>query len=321
MQRRDVLRCALALAPSLAGDAMAELPERPIRIVVPSPPGQGGDTLSRLLAAKVTEQSGRTVIVENRPGGDMIIGATQVAQAAPDGTTLLFSGTTVSSAAGALHAKLPYDPLESFAPVVGVSLVAYVLAVRKDLPVYNVPELIALARSRPGQLSFGSGNQSGRMAGELFKSMAGIDLLHVPYQGVAKAAHDLAAGRIDMMFNGTMTTRPLVDSGQARVLGTSARKRDPLYPDAAPIDETLRGYSFFAWTSLVAPRGTPQPVVQALNTLFTAALSDPAIQARFAEGGLVPWPVPPAELAANARADLAKWRRLVQQAGIVPGAP
>jgi len=316
MKRRQLLTTAAAL-PFAAGSAFAQgFPERPIRIIVPAPPAQSADTLARLMAAKITETTGHAVIVDNKPGGNMVIGASLAAMARPDGYTLLMSGTTASSAVGSLNAKPPYDPVKAFSPVVGVAINAYVLITRPTLAVRNVAELVAMAKQSPGKLTYGSGNESGRMAAELFKTMAGVDLLNVPYQGTSQALQDLVAGRVDMMFNGTLTSKPFVDNRQVNALGISSAGRDAAYPTVPPIIETVKDYQFVAWQALMAPAGVPQPVMQALTKMFTDALNAPDVKGKLVSSGLVPWPAQPDEVSKVVVDDLARWRMLVKEAKI-----
>lgn len=315
MRRRTVLQAAAAAAaPVRAARAAADWPDRPVRVVVPNAPGTEG--LMRLVAAQVAAQTGWNIVVEPRPGGNGVIGAAHVAHARPDGYTLLLTGVTPSSAAGSLYQRLPYDPLASFAPVCGIATNGYVLAVHPGVPARSVAELIALARSAPGQLGCGTANQSSRMAAELFKRMAGVDLLHVPYQAVGTALLDLAQGRLQLMFNGSMTTQPFARDGRVRVLGVSTAEPDAAYPGTPSIADTVPGYHYFAWQSLVAPAGTPASVLQRLTAAFTAALAEPALQARMTAIGMRPWPAPPQEAARTAHEDLARWRDLVREARI-----
>jgi tripartite-type tricarboxylate transporter receptor subunit TctC len=304
------LACAAVLLQGATVAAQEAFPNRVIRIVVPAPPGQGADTLARLVAQKITEQTGHAIFVENKPGGNMIIGSTEVAHARPDGYTLLMSGTTASTAAALSGTKLQYDPIASFTPVSGLAMNGYVLAVPTDFPANTVADLVALAKKEPGKLTYASGNQSGRMAAELFQATAGINLLHVPYQGTPQALLDLSQGRVSVMLNGTMTTRPFVDRKQVKVLGISSTSRDPVYPDTPPIAETVKGYSFVAWQGLMAPAGTPPATIATLNRLVTNALNDSALKAKLTASGLMVWPASPAEVTKTAREELASWREL-----------
>jgi len=312
--KRITLLAGLLLAAANAG--AQDFPSRPIRLIVPSPAGQGSDTTARVVANKVTEQTGYTIVVDNKPGGNMIIGAQLAATSKPDGYTILMSATTVTSAAGSLQAKVPYDVTGSFTPIMGIALNSYLLVVRSDMPVNNVADVIALAKQKPGALTFGSGSQSTRLAGELFKLMAGIDMLNVPYQGTPQALQDLAAGRVHMMFNGTLTSRPLVDAGKLKALGISAPERDPGYPNAPPISDTLKGYNFVGYMALVAPAGTPRPLIQTLNRVFTNAMNAADVKKQWAAWGLIHWPVPPEEVSKFITDDLARWRALVKEAKI-----
>jgi tripartite-type tricarboxylate transporter receptor subunit TctC len=231
---------ALAASPASAQGSAAGFPAKPIRVIVPFPPGQSADLIVRLLADKIKKQTGHTIVVENKPGGSAIIGASEVARARPDGYTLLMAGTTAMSAAASMNASLPYDPVKNFSPVIGVALNSYVLVVKPDFPAATVNDVIDLAKKSPGKLSFGAGNQSGRMAAELFKSMTGVDLLHVPYQGTEQAMSDLVNGQITMMFNGTMTSSPYLKRKDLKAIGVSAPAREPELPDVPAIGFSRR---------------------------------------------------------------------------------
>ncbi|MDQ8728213.1 tripartite tricarboxylate transporter substrate-binding protein [Bradyrhizobium sp. LHD-71] len=311
-----VAAACIGVSAASAQGAGANFPSKPIRVIVPFPPGQSADIIVRLLADKIKKQSGATVVVENKPGGNAIIGASEAARARPDGYTLLMAGTTAMSAAASMNANLPYDPVKSFTPVTGVALNSYVLVVKPDYPANSVQDIVELARKSPGKLSFGSGNQSSRMAAELFKTMTGVELLHIPYQGTEQAMSDLVNGQITMMFNGVMTSNPYLKRKDLKALGVSSQAREPELPDVPVIGDTVAGYSFIAWQGLVAPAGVPRETVATLNRLFTDALKDGEIYARLNGLGMTVWPVSQEELGKVIAEDKVKWRMLVTKAGI-----
>ena len=320
MKRRSLIGvlCAAAMLQGATALAQETFPNRVIRIVVPAPPGQGADTIARLIAQKITDQTGHAIIVENKAGANMIIGSTEVARAKPDGYTLLMSGTTASTAAALSGHKLQYDPIASFTPVSGLALNATVLVVPADFPANTVAEFIAMAKKEPNKYSYAAANQSGRMAAEMFQMMAGIDLLHVPYQGTPQALLDLSQGRVSAMMNGTMTAKPFVQRKQIKVLGISSTGRDPNYPDSPPIAESVKGYSFYAWQALMAPAGTPPATVATLHKLVNNALNDPALKAKLTDSGLIVWPASPADVTKMSREELASWRQLDKRIAAAP---
>jgi len=308
---------AALVAMSAWNTAQAEtFPENPVRIIVPYPPGQSADVVARLIADKIREQTNLTFIVENKPGANATIGATYVANAEPDGYTILMAGTTPLAAAGALNASLPYDPVESFDAISGAVLNTYMIVVKADNPANNVQEFIDQVKAAPSPISYGSGNQSTRMAAELFQLMTGTKMNYVPYPGTDRAITDLMNGQVGVMFNGTQTSMPHIKGGTLKSLGISTTERDPLLPDLPTIGETIDGYSYVASQGIVAPKGTPPERIARLHQLIADALNDPAVTERLQATGVVMWPVSPEDFAEQIATESELWKRIVEEADI-----
>ena len=294
-------------------------PSRAVRLLVPYVAGGGSDFVGRTVSTKLTEMwGGPPVVVENRPGGGTNIASEMVARAAPDGYTLLLGGTpqTVNIS---LYAKLPYDTVKDFAPVIHLDRAPNVLAVHPSLPVRSVKDLIALAKKNPGALNFASAGigSSNHLSGELFRIMAAIDIVHIPYKGGAAAVTDLLGGQITLYFGTTPSTMPLVRSGRLRGLAVSTAKRTPAAPNLPTMAEAgLPGFDSSAWHGIFAPAGTPQVVIARLNTDLNAMLKSPDVVQRFASQGIDPTGGSPADFAAFIQQDIAKYRKLVKEAGI-----
>ena len=295
-----------------------EYPTKPIRWIMPYPPGGGGDIAARLLAQKLSENIGQPVLVENRPGAAGIIGTEAAARSAPDGYTLSFGTNSTHAIVTSLYPKLPYHPANDFAPVVNLVAVTNVLVVHPGVPAKTVTELIALAKQKPAALiyaSAGSGSNA-HLAMELFKSMAGIDVLHTPYKGVGPALNDLLAGRVHMMISNVPPVVGHIKAGKLRAVATTGKARAPSVPDVPTVDEMgLKGYESDAWWAAFAPAGTAKPIIDKLNAEFVKVIRTPEVKARLAELGLVAIGSTPEELAATVKADINKWAKVVQQSG------
>ena len=312
----------LASAIVVAGNAAAQtnFPTKPVRIIVGFPPGGPSDIVARLLGQKLTEALGKSVVVENVPGAAGNIGADRVAKAAPDGYTLGLPNEAQIVINPSLY-KLPYDPVKDFAPITQVVVSAQMLVVHPSLPAKNVRELVALAKARPGELTFasgGSGNQV-HLAGELLKSMAGIDISHIPYKGVALAIPDLLGGRVTMMFSSISVGLPLVRGGKLRALAVTSLRRSPTVPEVPTMDESgFRGFETTSWFGLLAPAATPATIVRKvhLETVKVLALAD--VRAKFADLGMDVIGNSPDEFATAIRSELPKWAKLIKESGIKP---
>ena len=310
----------IALLCALAAPAQAQpYPAKPVRVIVPYPPGGGNDTLGRLFAAKLGERMGQSFLVENRPGAGTMIGTEAAAKAAPDGYTILLSSIATHALSPNLYSRVPYDAVKDFAPITLLGVAPTVLVVHHDLPAKSLQELVSLARSKPGALAYASGGNGTppHINAEVFKSVAGVDLLHVAYKGGGPALVDLIAGRVHVMLDTAASAMPHVRSGKLRALALSAPKRSAEYPDLPTFAEAgLPQYETNAWYSMHAPAGTPGPIVGRLNRELVAILKDPDIVARFKQLSTDPVGNSPEEFGAFVKAELEKYARIIKAAGI-----
>ncbi len=273
-----------AALPTPAAIAQDAYPSRPVRVVVPFAAGGGADAVGRAIADRLSESLGRPFVVDNRPGAAGNIGTEQVARAAPDGYTLLVVGPNHATNAH-LFRQLPFDPVRDFAPISLLTSAPYVLVANPDLPARNFQDLLALARARPGALSYGSAGNgtAGHLAMELIKSMTGIDIVHVPYRGSPPLLADLVSGQVVVGFDNVLSSAPLIASGRLRPLAVSAARRAPALPEVAPIAEQgLPGFDVTVWQGLLAPAGTPQPIIARLHAAIRDALGAPTLRERLA---------------------------------------
>ena len=318
--RRIAFLFAMLTAISINGrDAAAELlSTRPITIVIPFTPGASADTLQRLVAKKVTEQTGQVFVMETRPGGGGAIGATVVKQALPDGHTLFQANAGTHAANAALYATLTYDPVKDFKPITLMWTFSQLLAVPMDSPANSVAELVALARSKPGGLSFASQGTGagGHLLGEMLKIRTGAPMVHVPYRGAAPAALDLAAGRVDFFFLAYASVLPFLQAGKVRLLAATSAKRLPAVPHVPTMAEAgFADYELNAWFGLVAPAATPDPMTQKLNAAFTRAVRDPEIERQLIDQGAEAVTSTPAEFAAFIAAETERFGKIVRAVG------
>ncbi len=309
------LGTALAIAAAVA--AAQSYPTKQVRIVVGFPAGGATDVVARAMAQRMNEAFGQPVIVDNRPGAASNIGADAVAKSPADGYTLLM-GSISLAINPTLYAKLPYNALRDFAPVIRVTNTPFMLCVHPSVPAKSMKDLVALARSRPGQLQYGSaGNGSGaHLFTELFRSMAGIDVQHIPYKGAAPAMTDLLGGQIPFMFDNIISMAPQAKSGKIRCLAVSTTTRSAIAPDIPTVAEAgLPGYEANAWFGLFAPAGTPPDVIERINAEINRALRQPAVRERLEALGCEPAGGSAAEYAAFYRAEVEKWGKVVRSAG------
>lgn len=305
----------------LSGASHGQYPNRPIKLLIPFPPGGPTDIASRLIAPKLTEALGQPVVVENKPGASGTLCVEAAAKSAPDGYTLLLGTTGTLVSAPALLPRLAYDPVRSFAPISRITNGVFLVVVNATLGVGSLPELIALAKAKPGQLAFGSGGNGHplHIAGEMFKAAAGVDLLHVPYKGVSPALTDLLAGRTQVMFEQSAALLPHIRSGKLKALAVAGPSRLTQLPDVPTSAEAgLPGYEVSAWFGLFAPAGTPPDVLARLNRETRRALGDREVQDAFVRQGMEPVSSSPDELAALIVSDGAKWTRTIRLSGIRP---
>jgi tripartite-type tricarboxylate transporter receptor subunit TctC len=298
--------------------AQTPYPVKPVRVIVPFAPGGNTDFTARSIAERLTPVFKHQVIVENRPGGATNIGTEAVARAAPDGYTLLMGGAS-NAINMSLFAKLPYDALRDFEPVILCVQGANVLAVHPSLPAKNLKELIALAKARPGTLNFASSGlgSSNHMAGELFKLMAGINIVHVPYKGNAPAITDLLGGHVEMLFSGVPALVPHLKSGRLRAIAIGSLKRFPAIPQVPTFDESgLKGYEATTWFGLMAPAKTPKEIVTRWNVEVDRILKGAEIRERFLNDGLEPMGGSPESFAKFIRAEINKYAKVIKAANV-----
>ncbi len=293
-------------------------PAKPIRFVVPYPPGGATDALVRPLAQFMSDALGQPVIVENKPGANGIVGTEGVAKSAPDGYTLVLGAIGPFAVSQSMQ-SLPYDPVKDFEPIAFLAAVPNVLVVHPSLPVKSVAELVELARARPNDFTYGSAGpgSSNQLASELFNLAAGLKIRHVAYKGGSAAQVDLLSGQISMMFDNMPPSIPHIQSGKFRPLAVTSLKRQPQLPDVPTMDELgYKGFEAGSWFGMLAPAGTPAAVVEKLNALVVQAMTTPAMRQRYESLGYSLNPGSPAAFAAFMRAEREKWGRVVAQAGI-----
>ena len=303
-----------------AGHSQAQqaYPTKPIRMICPFPPGGTTDVVARLVAQKLTEAWGQQVVVDNRPGAGGIIGTEIVAKAAPDGYTVLLGSITTHAVNPALYKKLNFDPVKDFAPVSLVVSSPQLLAVHPSVAAKSVKELIALAKAKPGQLNYASAGTgtSPHLTFELFKSMAGIDVVHVPYKGTGPAITDLIGGQVQMMITGVVALMPHVKSGKLRGLGVTSAKRVAALPDLPTIVESgIPGFDVSSWFGVFLPGGTPKPIVAKMNAEIRKILEVPEVRQRLIGQGADPASNTPEEFAAYVNAEMARWGKVVRDTG------
>lgn len=291
-------------------------PGRPVRLVVPFAAGGTTDVVARLLTQKLPERLGQPVIVENRPGGDTIIGAEAVAKAAPDGHTLFFATSSTISILPHTRKELPYDPFRSFVHVAQVAYIQFVLAVNPGVPAASVAELVALARSRPGKLTYARGSEAGHITAEMFKAATATDIVHVPYKGSAPATTDLLSGHVDMMFTAIAGVVPYFTAKRLRPLAVSGEKRSPALPDVPTLAEAgVKDFEASSLWGISAPAATPAFAVKKLNEEIGAVLQMPDIVEKMLAQGAEPRFGTPEQFTALLRADWEKQRGVLQRIG------
>ena len=317
--RRRLFALALLLALPLffLAPAAAEYPERPVRLIIPFPPGGSNDVVGRLVANQLSEKLGHKVFVDNRGGAGGVLGTEAAAAAAPDGYTLLI--VSIAHAVNPALYKLNYDPIKSFTPVSILATGPNVLAVNPELPVNNVKELVALAKQKPGELDYASAGVGSfqHLGGELFKLTAGVNLQHVPYKGGGPAMQDVIAGHVKIMFSSLVQTTPFIQSGQLRALGVGGTKRNPILPDVPTIAEAgVPGYEANNWWGIMAPAGTPKEIVDRLYRDIQATLKSPELTAAFDREGASAVTMSSEDFAKYIENEIVKWGRVVKEGNI-----
>ncbi|MCX7141834.1 MAG: tripartite tricarboxylate transporter substrate binding protein [Proteobacteria bacterium] len=317
--RRSIL-AALAAMLCMAAPAMGaeEYPVKPIRIVVPFGAGGPTDVMTRALAQKMTEAFRQSMIVDNRPGAGGNIGTDIVAKAPADGYTLLISTNGPLAANLTLFGKLPYDPLKDLAPVTLFTYLPNMLAVHPSVPARNVPELIALLKAKPGEYSFGSGGNgtSSHLSGELFKTLAGVRMNHIPYKGDGASMIDVIGGQVPIVFCSVLAGMRYLESGRLRALAVTSSKRVPAVPDLPAMEETgLPGYDLAAWYSVMAPAGTPREIIEKLNSVLVKIIRNTDLKEKIESMGGIPVGSTPEEVTELIKAEIPRWGKLVRESG------
>lgn len=318
MKRTLLILVAMA---ALAASAQAQdnYPSRNIRFVVPFTAGSATDTLARLLANRMGALLKTTIVVENIAGGNGIPASQNVVRSSPDGYTVMITSNTTHSSNQSMLKKVPYDAVADFEPITRLGNITLALVTHPSVPANTVGELIAYAKANPGKLTFGSGSTSARAAGELLKTTAGIDMLHVPYKSNPQVVTDLIGGQISLFFGDVSTALPPVKAGKLKGFAVSSLKRSPLAPDLPTLDEAgIKGYELVAWFGAYAPAKTPKPVIDKLNAAFREALTDPDVATKLNGAGIEPVASSPEELRAYQAAETRKWAKIVADAKIEP---
>jgi len=322
IDRRTVLKFAAGVAalPGSTRLALADTyPSRPVHFIVPQAAASASDIIARLIAQWLTDHLGQQFVVDDRPGVGGNIATEAVVRSPPDGYTMLLCNSQ-NAISPALYNNLTFDFIRDMAPVAQVEAVPLVMEVHPSVPAKTVPEFIAYAKANPGKINMASAGVGGpqHLAGELFKAMAGINLVHVPYRGSTPAITDLLAGQVQVMFDVTPTALPQIRAGKLRPLGVTSSERIPSLPDTPPIADFLPGYEAAGWIGVAVPTGTPAPIIDTLSKQLIAAVADEKIRARFGELGAIPISRPPAEFGKFIVAETAKWGKVIRDAGIKP---
>jgi len=314
------VRTLLLLAWAFAGLALAQpYPSKPLRMIVPFPPGGVTDVMSRAVAVRLSAEMGQPVVVENRAGASGIIGAEAGAKAPADGYTITMGNISTLAVNPATFAKLPYDPVTSFAPISMVAIQPLLIAVHPSLPVQSLPDLVRYAKSKPGELSYGTAGSSIHLAVEYFSSAAGIRMNHVPYKGSAPAITDLLGGQLQVLFDPFSSLYPQVRGGKARGLAVTTERRSSVAPELPTVSELgYKGFDVSSWQGLVVPAATPKDIVERLHRDTVKLLSSAEIREQFAKHGAEPAPTSPEKFAEYIRGEIARWQKVARDAGVKP---
>ena len=311
------LLTSCALAAGFGAAAQEKYPLKPVTLIVPQAPGGANDTVARILAAKLSENFGQQFIVDNRPGAGGNIGTAAAAKARPDGYTLLLTVSSAHVINPFLYKNAGFDPVKDFEPVTPIATVAYVLVANPSFPAKSVKELIDRAKAKPGDLQYASaGNGTlNHLLGEMLKTMAGIDMVHIPYKGASASVTDVVGGRVPISFQSAPSAMSFIKSGKLRLLAVANEKRVPTMPDVPAIGETVRGYGATPWYAVLAPAGTPKPVIAQLHAGIVKALDSKDLQEKMAAQGAEIYKSSPAEFAALIKEELPRWQKIVKQSG------
>jgi tripartite-type tricarboxylate transporter receptor subunit TctC len=319
MPRRAALLAALGLAGAqgAAAQPAGRWPDRPIRFIVAFPAGSGTDVTTRNFTDALSAELGQPVVVDNRGGANGFIASEAVARARPDGYTFLSTANTTHGSNPALFHRLPYDPIADFAPVALIGVGVLLVVVNNDLPIRNMRDLVAYGRANPGKLNFASGSASSRVAGEMFKAMAGVDMVNVTYRSNPLGITDVIGGVAQVMFVDATTSMPQAREGRVRAIGVTSRQRVSMMPDVPTVEEQgFPGYEMLSWNAMYAPAGTPPEIVARVNGLVNDIMARPAVRERLTASGMVLRPGSPEDLARFQASEIEKWKRLVRESGI-----
>jgi tripartite-type tricarboxylate transporter receptor subunit TctC len=315
-----VLAIAFIVAGVTSGSVLADdYPIRPVTIIVAQPPGGGTDIIARIIAAQLSAQLGQPFVVENRAGAGTVVGTAAAANATPDGYTLLTGLIANMAVNPSLFANLSYDPIRDFAPVGMLAEFPFVVVVNNDFPAHSIKELIALAKSKPGEINFASGgNGTGQhLSTELFELLAGIKMTHVPYRGAAPAYTDIMSGQTPVFFDNLASALGQIKGGSVRAIAVTGKERSPLLPDVPTVAESgVPDYVYEVWFGLWAPKNTPQPIVDKLHAAVTKALADPVLQQRLTAVAGEPFDMPLADITPFVKTEIAKWADVVKRGGV-----
>ena len=310
---------ALCLSLGLAGTALAaDFPTRPINVIVPFGPGSGVDATARVIGEALGRELGQALVIENKAGAQGAIAAQAAARAPADGYSLFFTTQTTQAANPALVKHLTYDPIKDFAPIARVAYTPALLVANNALPVKSVKELIELAKQKPGKISYASGSAGTLVPGAMLAHAGGVDMLHIPYKSIPQGLSDVMGGHVDVMFTDIVTGLQQVRAGSVRALGISSQTPWRTLPDVPPIAATFPGFELLAWYALYAPTGTPEDVIARLNAAMQKVSADPQVRERLDGLGLEVAFSTPQELDTFGRSELAKWRQVIEAAGIQP---
>lgn len=306
----------LLVACTTMAAAQADYPNRPIRLIIPFPPGGSNDVVGRMIGTQLSQQIGKQVIVDNRGGAGGVIGTELASHAPPDGYTILV--ISLAHAVNPWLYKLPYDPIKGFVPIGIMGTGPNVVVVHPDLPVHSIKELVALAKQKPGDLQYASAGVGSfqHLGAELFKLEAGVDILHVPFKGGGPAMIDVVGGHTKVMFSSLVQTTPQIKTGKLRAIGIGSKTRSKVLPDVPSVSETVPSYEAVNWWGIVAPAGTPQPIIDKLHAALTAAQDTPEVEKQFATEGASVVKKSPTEFGAFMVSEMNKWELVVKKGGI-----
>jgi tripartite-type tricarboxylate transporter receptor subunit TctC len=322
MKRSNFLKIALATSLTAcifnAGAQSRDWPQSPLKIIVPFGAGSGTDQVARLIGQELSLALGQPVVIDNKPGAGGNIGAAAAARSAPDGLTLFVTTNTTQAANPFLYKQLPYDPIKDFVPIGRIANTPALLVAHPSVPVNNLSELIALAKSRPGKLSYASGSAGTLVPGAMLTFEAGIDMAHIPYKSIPDGLRDVMAGTVDMMFTDMATGSVQAKAGKVKALGVSSSKPSASMPEVPPISNTLKGFELLAWYAMYAPAGTPQAVIDRLNQIIVSSMAKPEVSSKFTAVGLEPMTSTPKQLSEFNLSELEKWGRVIKRTGATP---